>query len=161
MRTPGDDFDLAIANTAADSAYRAQGVDLRKRSVEWQTLLASCEEAKRALSTRDSTRMIVPGVLRNERGTCAMRMQLTRAKVEPLWYEVIARSIHTCLQALTMAGVPKSKLSAIYMSGGTSYIPAIRTQLEAAFGVPIILGLAPEYAVAAGAGVRAAHLERR
>jgi len=158
----GDDFDLAIANTAAESALRAQGIDLRKRSVEWQTLLHSCEEAKRALSKETSTRMVVPGVLRNAGGAaCDMRMMLTRAKVEPLWNEVIARSIHTCMQALTVAGVRKSQLSAIYLSGGTSYIPAIRTQLAAAFGVPIVLGIAPEYAVAAGAGVRAAHLERR
>ena len=157
----GDDFDLAIANTAADSALRSQGVDLRKRSVEWQTLLHACEQAKRELSAHESTRMVVPGVLRNSQGACDMRMQLTRAKVEPLWNEVIARSIHTCMQALTVAGVSKSKLSAIYMSGGTSYIPLIRTQLEAAFQVPIVLGIAPEYAVAAGAGVRAAQLERR
>ncbi len=157
----GDDFDLAIANTAADSAYRAQGVDLRTRSVEWQTLLRSCEEAKRALSTEESTRMIVPGVLRNQLGPCDMRMMLTREKVEPLWKDVIARSIHTCMQALDVAGVPKSKLSSIYMSGGTSYIPLIRDQLEKAFGVPVVLGIAPEYAVAAGAGVRAAQLERR
>tara|TARA_R110002073_G_scaffold245044_3_gene407419 strand:- start:84989 stop:87112 length:2124 start_codon:yes stop_codon:yes gene_type:complete len=157
----GDDFDIAIANTAADSAYRSQGVDLRTRSVEWQALLNACEQAKRDLSTHEATRMVVPGVLRNAQGSCDMRMQLTRAKVEPLWNEVIARSIHTCMQALTVAGVPKSKLSAIYMSGGTSYIPLIKTQLEAAFGVPIVLGIAPEYAVAAGAGVRAAQLERR
>ncbi len=157
----GDDFDLAIANTAADSAFRAQGVDLRSRSVEWQTLLRACEQAKRELSVQEATRMVVPGVLRNAQGACDMRMQLTRAKVEPLWSDVIARSINTCMQALAVAGVPKSKLSAVYMSGGTSYIPLIRSQLEAVFKVPIVLGIAPEYAVAAGAGVRAAQLERR
>jgi molecular chaperone DnaK len=155
----GDDFDIAIADAAANMFWKSQGTDLRQRAVEWQYLILACEQAKRELSRRERTQVVVPEVLRNAQGTIDLRIGLARKKVEELWIDPIRRSIDTCNQALNLAGVPKSKLSAIYMSGGTSYIPAIRRTLIERFKVPVHLGIAPEHAVCAGAGVRAAVLQ--
>jgi molecular chaperone DnaK len=155
----GDDFDIAIADAAANIFWKSHGADLRQRAVEWQYLIMACEQAKRDLSRTDRTQVVVPEVLRNAQGMIDLRINLARNKVEELWEEPIRRSIDTCNQALSLAGVPKSKLSAIFLSGGTSYIPAIKRSLIERFKVPVHLGLAPEHAVCAGAGVRAAILE--
>ncbi len=155
----GDDFDLAIADAAADMFWKAEGTDLRQKAVEWQHLVFACEKAKRDLSIQDHAQVLVPEVARNAQGTVDLRINLSREKVELLWAEPIRRSIDTCKQALSLAGISMDKLSAIYMSGGTSYIPAIRRSLMKSFGVPVHLGLAPEHAVCAGAGIRAAVLQ--
>jgi actin-like ATPase involved in cell morphogenesis len=155
----GDDFDLAIAEAAADMFWKAEGTDLRQKAVEWQHLVYACEKAKRDLSVREHAQVLVPEVARNAQGTVDLRINLARDKVELLWAEPIRRSIDTCKQALSLAGVSMTQLSAIYMSGGTSYIPAIRRSLMKSFGVPVHLGLAPEHAVCAGAGIRAAILQ--
>lgn len=155
----GDDFDIAIADAAANIFWKSHGADLRQRAVEWQYLIMACERAKRDLSRTERTQVVVPEVLRNAQGMIDLRINLARNKVEELWQEPIRRSIDTCNQALSLAGVPKSKLSAIFLSGGTSYIPAIKRSLIERFKVPVHLGLAPEHAVCAGAGVRAAILE--
>ena len=52
-----------------------------------------------------------------------------------------------------------SDLSAIYLSGGTTYIPAVRHSLARHFQVPIKTGVPPEHAVCVGAGIHAAQLE--
>jgi molecular chaperone DnaK len=155
----GDDFDLAIADAAANMFWKAEGTDLREKAVEWQYLVLACEKAKRDLSLRDHAQVVVPDVSRNAQGSVDLRINLAREKVELLWAQPIRRSIDTCKQALSLAGVPMSRLSAIYMSGGTSYIPAIRRSLMKSFGVPVHLGIAPEHAVCAGAGIRAAILQ--
>jgi actin-like ATPase involved in cell morphogenesis len=157
----GDDFDLAIAEAAASMFWKAEGVDLHQKAVEWQYLIYACEKAKRELSSQDYAQVLVPEVARNAQGTVDLRINLARQKVELLWAEPIRRSIDTCKQALSLAGVSMTQLSAIYMSGGTSYIPAIRRNLMKSFGVPVHLGLAPEHAVCAGAGIRAAILQGR
>ena len=154
----GDDFDLAMADAAANLFWQSQGIDLRQRAVEWQHLVRVCEVAKRELSQKERTQIVVPEVMRNAAGALDLRVGLARVKVEMLWADAIRRSVDTCTQALSLAGVPKSQLSGIYLSGGTSYIPAIRRSLMQRFGVPVHLGIAPEYAVCAGAGARAAAL---
>jgi actin-like ATPase involved in cell morphogenesis/Tfp pilus assembly protein PilZ len=155
----GDDFDLALADAAANMFWQSQGVDLRLRAVEWQYLVHASEQAKRTLSKQERTQIVIPEAMRTKDGPIDLRIGLARQKVEMLWAGAIRRSIDTCTQALSLAGVSKSQLSGIFLSGGTSYIPAIHRSLGQRFGVPVHLGLAPEHAVCAGAGVRAAALQ--
>ena len=156
----GDDFDLAVAEAAANIFWRAHGIDLRQRLVEWQYLLFSCERAKCQLSQDDNATIVVPEAMRTAQGVFDMRIRLNRKSVEPLWAPAIKRSMDTCAQALALLGLKPTDLSAIYLSGGTSYIPAIRQQLARRFQVPIRLGVSPEHAVCLGAGLHAAELER-
>lgn len=156
----GDDFDLAVAEASANLFWRAHGVDLRQRAVEWQYLLYSCERAKRQLSAEQSAQIIVPEAMRTPQGAFDLRIRLARPKVEPLWSPAIERSIHTCVQTMALLGLHPTDLSTIYLSGGTSYIPAIRRALAKRFGVPIRVGVPPEHAVCLGAGIQAAQLMR-
>lgn len=156
----GDDFDLAVADAAANLIWRAHGVDLRQRAVEWQYLLRSSEHAKQQLSSQSTADIRVPEAIRTERGIFDLRLRVKREQVEPLWHRAIQRSLATCSQTLALLGLSPPDLSAIYLSGGTSYIPAVRRALARQLGVPVRVGVPPEHAVVLGAGVLGAQLER-
>jgi Ethanolamine utilization protein EutJ (predicted chaperonin) len=152
----GDDFDMAVAEAIANRFWQVHGMDLRSRLVEWQYLLFGCERAKRELSTRAESHIIVPELLRTELGVQDLDVRVTREAVERLWGPVIDRSLATCTQAMGLLGMRPSDLTAIYVSGGTSYIPAVRRALEQRFQTPVRTGVLPEFAVCLGAGLLAA-----
>jgi actin-like ATPase involved in cell morphogenesis len=157
----GDDLDYAVAEAASNLFWRVHGIDLRMRIVEWQHLLASAEKAKRDLSVVDAATLFVPEVIHTPHGPQDLRIKVTRDRVEPIWAPAIERSMHTCIGALSVLGLRPSQLSAIYLSGGTSYVPAVRRLLAQRFKVPVRIGAPPDHAVCLGAGIHAAHLERR
>ena len=106
--------------------------------------------------------LVVPGMLPTLRGARDLRLRVERPLVEALWTPAIERSIDTCAQALALIG-PRGRhrrLSAIYLSGGTSYVPAVRRALEARLRVPIRVATPPGHAVCLGAGIHAARLGR-
>jgi molecular chaperone DnaK len=157
----GDDLDLAVAEAVANQYWRLHGVDMRKRAVEWQYLVFACEQAKRRLSTDQLTHIFVPEVFRDAHGAHDLRMRLRRDPVEELWAAPIKRALTTCVHALEPLGLHPSDLSAIYLSGGTSYVPAVRRALEQNFHLPVRVGVPPEFAACLGAGIHAAQIERR
>ncbi len=155
----GDDFDMVLADAIANRYWQRHGADLRHRAVEWQYLLRSVEHAKRTLSLDEQARVFVPEVMRTAQGTQDLNVRLTRTTVEQLWAPVIERSLATCASALALVGLRPSDLSAIYLSGGTSYAPVIRRALTERFRVPVRTGVPPDYAVCLGAGIHAAQLQ--
>jgi actin-like ATPase involved in cell morphogenesis len=156
----GDDFDSAMADALANLFWKASNVDLRQRAVEWQQLLFAVERAKRDLSERGETEIVVPEVVRTSKGTSDLRARIKRGQAEQVWRPLIDRTLHTCLQGLTMAGLRPSDLTRVFLSGGTTHIPMVRDSLTAYFGTAPVTGVPPDYAVCLGAGVHAAQLER-
>jgi Ethanolamine utilization protein EutJ (predicted chaperonin) len=156
----GDDFDLAMAEALANLFWKHNNVDLRNRAVEWQQLLFAVERGKRDLSVADETQVVLPEVVRTASGTSDLRARIQRGQAERIWRPLIDRSLNTCLQALTMAGLGPKDLTAVYLSGGTTHIPMVRQALRSYFGVNPITGVPPDYAVCLGAGVQAAQIEQ-
>ena len=157
----GDDFDQRVAEAAAEVFWRSYGIDLRHRLVEWHNLLRAAEQAKRQLTDEAATQVVVPGVAHRPEGPVDLRMRLSRNSVEPIWAPLVNRAIDTCLTALASIHRRPDELSAIYLSGGTSYVPAVRRALAHRFPVAIRTSANPELAVCLGSGLRAAKLEAR
>lgn len=155
----GDDLDQAVAEASADLFWRLHGVDLRHRLVEWQALVMAAEKAKRDLTEVDTTHMLVPEVLHTADGARNLRIRLNRDKVEAIWAPMIRRAIDTSLAALASIGKRPSDLTAVYLSGGTTHVPAVIRALRTRFPVPVQASANPELAVCLGAGARAARLE--
>jgi molecular chaperone DnaK (HSP70)/Tfp pilus assembly protein PilZ len=155
----GDDFDLAIAEVVANRVWAEHYVDLRKQAVEWQRLLMACEQAKRRLSEADDTILALPQILRTAQGLIDLEFRVDRPMLETICEGIIDKSIQTCRDALSLVDMQVSDLSAIYLSGGTTYIPAVRARLERETGVPIRTGVPAEHAVCLGAGIHAAQLQ--
>jgi uncharacterized protein (TIGR02266 family) len=157
----GDDLDQALAEAAANQFWRQHKVDLRNQAVEWQRLLFACEKAKRELTTGDSAVIHVPGVLRGSQGMIDLKLGIDRATLSRACGPVIQRSLDVCEQALSLLDMPPDKLTAIYLSGGTTYVPAVKEALEKRFKVPLRTGVPPEHAVCLGAAIHAAQLQLR
>jgi actin-like ATPase involved in cell morphogenesis/Tfp pilus assembly protein PilZ len=155
----GDDFDLALADAVANQIQKMHGIDLRKAVVDWQRVLYACERAKRQLTASTTAEIHVPELLRTATGTIDLAFRIDRHTLERVCAGVIDRSLATCSDALGLLDMKPQELSAIYLSGGTTYIPAVRSALQRHFAVPIKTGVPPEHAVCVGAGIHAAQLE--
>jgi molecular chaperone DnaK len=157
----GDDLDLVLAEAAANQFWRLHKVDLRKQAVEWQRLRFACESAKRALSVNDAAVIAVPEVMRTASGMVDLELAIDRSTIARAAAGLIQRSLQVCDLALARAGLRSSDLTAIYLVGGTSRMPAIHDAVARHFGVPVRHGVAPDQAVCLGASIHASLLATR
>jgi len=156
----GDDFDAAIANAVANALWRATGVEVQNRQVEWQRLLFACEKAKRELSLRVDTQIVVDAIVEAPKPV-NLRQKIGRAVLEKLCRPLFQRSIEICTSALNQVGLDPSDVQQVVVSGGVSYIPFVREGLGAFFGRAIRSTVSPDEAICLGAGIRAAQLAQR
>lgn len=152
----GDDLDGVLADAAANQFWRQHKVDLRRQAVEWQRLKFACEVAKRQLSTDDTASISVPEVMRTATGMVDLELTIDRATLARAAGPIIQRSLAVCDAALARAGLGPGQLSAVYLCGGTTHVPAVRDAVAAHFGVPLRVGVAPDQAVCLGAAIHAA-----
>jgi molecular chaperone DnaK len=157
----GDDLDLVLAEAAANQFWRQHKVDLRKHAAELQRLRFACEEAKRKLSTEESTRLEVKDVLRTADGMVSLKLSLDRPTLSRASGAIVRRSLEVADRALGQAGIKAGDLTAVYLCGGSSQMPAVRAAVEKHFGVPLKNGVPPEQAVCVGAAVHASLIAQR
>ncbi len=157
----GDDLDLVLADAAANQFWRQHKVDLRKQAVEWQKLRFACEQAKRQLSIVETAEIRVPQVLRTATGMIDLELAVDRKTLARATAPLVARSLEVCDKALAKVGVASSDLTAIYLCGGTTHVPAVREAVARHFGVPLRAGVAPDQAVCLGAAIQASHVKTR
>jgi len=154
----GDDFDLALANAAANAFWRRHQIEIRHQVVRWQRLLIAAEKAKRELSIRDDTILALPDAALTSRGPLALRCPVGEAQFRQLVEELIERSLDTCKEAMDLAEIEPAGVNAVYMSGGTSCIPAVREAVGEYFGKTPKSTIAPERAVVMGAALVGAQI---
>jgi actin-like ATPase involved in cell morphogenesis len=152
----GDDFDEALAAAAANAFWRETSIELRHQVVQWQRLRLAAEATKRELSWKQDAVLELESAALTAAGPRQLRFPITRAQFADLSAPIIERSLDTCREALELAGVAASELSAVFLSGGTSYVPAVRVAVERAFGKPGRVAVPPERAVVIGAAIYAA-----
>jgi len=156
----GDDFDAALANAVANAVWRATGVELHNRAVEWQRLLLACEAAKRELSHTQQTTIDVPRLLESPR-VLNLRQPLDRGTLERLCGSLLERSLAICEGALSRAGLDPADVHQVIATGGVSHIPFVRAGLSRYFARPIHDQVSPDEAICLGAGFRAAQFARQ
>jgi molecular chaperone DnaK len=149
----GDDFDEAIAKEASNQFWHQHKIELQHQQAEWQRLMIASERAKRVLSAHQDTVVEVEKVASSRDGGIDLRYHLSRQRFSELCTEIIQRSIDTCEEAMSLCQVRPDDLNAIYLSGGTAYIPAVREAVEAYFGRPGRVAIPPERAVVIGAAL--------
>ena len=154
----GDDFDAAVAGDAANAFWRQHQIELRHQAVEWQRLLMAAERAKRELSAREESAVKLPRAALVSGGVLDLHHPLTRAQLGDLVTPIIQRSLDTCQEAMELADVTTEDLDAIYLSGGTSHVPAVREAVARVFGKTPRIAVPPERAVVIGAAMHSARL---
>ncbi len=151
----GDDIDNLLIAIALDDIAGSTGTDVRGNPEIVQSIRKAVIEAKIALSTEDSARLIVP-IPDHEPYT----REITRAQFEQLIAPVIARTAPAVRQALRDASLTPEQIDEVVMVGGSTRIPAVRTLVSGLFelearGKQLHTELNPDEVVALGAAVQA------
>src|ERR1700748_235759 len=89
----GEDFDMRVVDYLADEFKKETSVDLRKDKLALQRLKEEAEKAKKELSTVPQYEVNLPFISMNANGPLHLNIKLTRAKLEALVEDLIARTI--------------------------------------------------------------------
>ncbi|MCC5989784.1 MAG: molecular chaperone DnaK [Pararhodobacter sp.] len=157
----GEDFDMRIVNYLADEFKKEHGVDLTGDKMALQRLKEAAEKAKIELSSSSQTEINQPFISmdRNTGQPLHLVMKLTRAKLESLVGDLIARSLKPCQQALKDAGLSKGDIDEVVLVGGMTRMPKVFEEVTKFFGKEPHKGVNPDEVVAMGAAIQAGVLQ--
>ena len=155
----GDDFDLRIMDWLVDEFKKDQGIDLRRDKMALQRLKEAAEKAKIELSSSMETEINLPFITADAGGPKHLVVKLSRAKLEQLVDDLIAKSIEPCRKALADAGLPARDIQEVVLVGGQTRMPKVQQAVREFFGKEPHKGVNPDEVVAVGAAIQAAVLK--
>ena len=157
----GEDFDLRIVDHLADEFKKENGVDLKADKMALQRLKEAAEKAKIELSSSSQTEINQPFISMDPKTSQPLHlvMKLTRAKLETLVADLIARSLKPCQAAITDADVKKGDIDEVVLVGGMTRMPKVIEEVTSFFGKEPHKGVNPDEVVAMGAAIQAGVLQ--
>lgn len=150
----GEDFDQRIIDYIIGEFKKEQGVDLSKDVLALQRLKEAAEKAKIELSNSTQTDINLPYITADASGPKHLNIKLTRAKLEALVDELIARTIEPCKIAIKDAGVSVNDIQDVILVGGMSRMPKVQEKVKEFFGKEPRKDVNPDEAVAVGAAIQ-------
>ncbi len=151
----GEDFDKRLIDYLADGFKKEQGIDLRGDPLAMQRLKEGAEKAKIELSSSQQTEVNLPYVTADAAGPKHLNIKVTRAKLEALVEDLIARTIEPCKIALSDAGLSGSDIDDVILVGGQTRMPKVQEAVKNFFGKAPRHDVNPDEAVAVGASIQA------
>merc|ERR1711939_1211525 len=155
----GDDFDQIIINWLADEFKNDEGLDLKKDPMALQRLKEAAEKAKIELSAAEQTDINLPFITADKTGPKHINIKLTRAKLEALVEDLIAKTMPPCKTALKDAGITASEIDEVVMVGGMTRMPKVVEEVKNFFGKEPNKSVNPDEVVAMGAAIQAGVLQ--
>jgi len=150
----GEDFDQVIIDWIADEFKKDQGIDLRSDKMALQRLKEAAEKAKCELSTSMETDINLPFITADATGPKHMNLKLSRAKLESLCAELIAKLEGPCRAALKDSGLSSAEINEVILVGGMTRMPAVQKRVQDIFGKVPNRGVNPDEVVAIGAAIQ-------
>ena len=150
----GEDFDTRLIDYLSDEFKKDNGVDLHNDPLALQRLKEAAEKAKIELSSTQSTDVNLPYITADASGPKHLNIKLTRAKLESLVDELIARTIEPCKLALKDSGLSISDIDDVILVGGQTRMPKVQKEVQAFFGKEPRKDVNPDEAVAMGAAIQ-------
>lgn len=155
----GEDFDTRILNYLIDEFKKDSGIDLKKDPLAMQRLKEAAEKAKKELSSAQQTDINLPYITADSAGPKHLNIKLTRAKLESLVDDLIARTIDPCKKAIKDSGVNAEDIKEVILVGGMTRMPKVIEKVKDFFGREPHRGVNPDEVVALGAAVQAGVLQ--
>jgi molecular chaperone DnaK len=155
----GEDFDMRVVDYLADEFKKETSTDLRKDKQALQRLKEEAEKAKKELSSVTQYEVNLPFISMNASGPLHLNIKLTRAKLEALVEDLVAKTIGPCEQALKDAGLKKTDIDEVVLVGGMTRMPKVIEAVKEFFGREPHKGVNPDEVVALGAAVQAGVLQ--
>ena len=150
----GEDFDRRIIEYIVGEFKKDQGIDLSGDPLAMQRLKEAAEKAKIELSSSQQTEINLPYITADRTGPKHLNMKLTRAKLEALVDDLIARTIEPCRTALKDAGLKTSDIDEVILVGGQTRMPKVQEAVKNFFGKEPRRDVNPDEAVAVGAAIQ-------
>lgn len=154
----GEDFDIALIDHLADEFKKEQNINLKGDPLAMQRLKEAAEKAKIELSSSTSTEVNLPYITADATGPKHLVVTISRAKLEALTEELVARTIAPCKTALEDAGLSASDIDDVILVGGQSRMPLVQQKVQEFFGKEPRKDVNPDEAVAIGAAIQGAVL---
>ncbi len=150
----GEDFDKRVIDYLVAEFKKEQGFDLRNDPLALQRLKEAAERAKIELSTSQQTDVNLPYITADANGPKHLNIKLTRAKLEALVEDLVARTIGPCRTALDDAGLKVSDVDDVILVGGQTRMPQVQAAVADFFSREPRRDVNPDEAVAAGAAIQ-------
>lgn len=154
-RLGGDDFDDAVVVWIVAEFKKSSGIDLSKDLQAMSRLREAAEKAKTELSGTTSTQVNLPFITMSDGQPEHLDLTLSRAKLEDLISDFVARTMGPTRQAIKDSGVKKGSIDKILLVGGSTRVPAVQKAIEEEVGKAPFKGINPDEAVAVGAALQA------
>ncbi|MDX1924277.1 MAG: molecular chaperone DnaK [Rickettsiaceae bacterium] len=155
----GEDFDIKILDYLIDEFKKQSGIDLRNDPLALQRLKEAAEKAKKELSSAMQTDINLPYITADSSGPKHLNISLTRAKLEELVDNLIAKTIDPCKMALKDAGLKPSDIQEVVLVGGMTRMPKVIEKVKEFFGREPNRSVNPDEVVAAGAAIQGGVLQ--
>jgi molecular chaperone DnaK len=154
----GEDFDQRIIEYVVNEFRKEAGVDLKNDVLALQRLKEAAEKAKIELSSGQQTEINLPYITADQSGPKHLSLKITRAKLESLVEDLIARTVEPCRTAIKDAGVKLDDISDVILVGGQTRMPKVQDTVKQFFGKEPRKDVNPDEAVAVGAAIQASVL---
>jgi molecular chaperone DnaK len=156
----GRDIDQKIVRWLADEFKKQSGLDITKDPLALQRLDEAAEKAKHELSSSAETEVNIPFITVDSEGTAQhLLVKMSRATLESLADEYVARSMDIVKRALEAAGMKAGDINEVVMVGGQTRMPLIQQKVKELFGKDPHMGVNPDEVVAIGAAIQAGILQ--
>ena len=155
----GEDFDNAVVEYLISEFKKDSGIDLKSDKLALQRLKEAAEKAKIELSAAEQTDINLPFITADKTGPKHINLKMTRAKLEALVEDLIARTIPPCKTALKDAGISASDVDEVVMVGGMTRMPKVINEVKNFFGKEPNKSVNPDEVVAMGAAIQAGVLQ--
>ncbi len=150
----GEDFDARVIAYLAGEFQKESGIDIRKDPLAMQRLKEAAEKAKVELSSQQQTEVNLPYITADASGPKHLNIKMTRAKLESLVEELIARTVEPCRVALADAGLKAGDIEDVILVGGQTRMPKVQEVVRGFFGREPRKDVNPDEAVAVGAAIQ-------
>ena len=155
----GEDFDNSVVEYLIAEFKKDSGIDLKSDKLALQRLKEAAEKAKIELSSAEQTDINLPFITADKTGPKHINLKLTRAKLEALVEDLIAKTIPPCKTALKDAGITANEIDEIVMVGGMTRMPKVVEEVKNFFGKEPNKSVNPDEVVAMGAAIQAGVLQ--
>jgi len=155
----GEDFDDRVIDLLAEEFQAQHKINLRKDRYALEKLKAAAENAKKALSVDDETRIVIEDVTKTPEGnTLSLDRTLSRGEFAALVSDLIQRTFKVCDEALQQANLTVRDLDGVILVGGPTRLPLVRDAVAQYFQREPKTDVDPDQVVAMGAAIHAAAL---
>jgi molecular chaperone DnaK len=156
----GVDFDNRIIDHLLETFWRQHKIDLAASPIAMQRIKNASESAKIDLTLLPNVSLELPYIEERKGKPLDLRIQLSRAQLNELTYDLVARTFEICDQVLSEKGLAPADIQEVILVGGQSRMPLVQEMIWDHFGRVARKGVHPDECVALGAALLADSLDQ-